>query len=54
MSAGDINFMLSLWAASLAIHDDEPPFSTATTMYNTIDAIPPGNVAWEFFSLQYL
>ena len=53
MSAGDINFMLSLWAASLAIHDDEPPFSTATTMYNTIDAIPLGDVAWESFSLQY-
>ena len=45
--------MLSLWAASLAIHDDEPPFLTATTMYNTIDTISLGDVAWESFSLQY-
>ena len=26
MSAGDINFLLSLWGASLTIHNDEPPF----------------------------
>jgi hypothetical protein len=53
MSAGDINFLLSLWAASLAIHDDEPPFSKATHVYDTIDSTPLGDVAWESFSLQY-
>jgi hypothetical protein len=53
MSAGDINFLLNLWAASLAIHNDEPPFSKATDLYNTIDSTPLGDVAWESFSLQY-
>ncbi|KAF8814309.1 hypothetical protein BYT27DRAFT_7250153 [Phlegmacium glaucopus] len=53
MSAGDINSILSLWAASLAIHNDEPPFSNATDLYNTIDSTPLGDLAWESFSLQY-
>lgn len=53
MSAGNINFLLSLWAASLAIHGDEPPFSNATHVYDTIDSTPLGDVAWESFSLQY-
>jgi hypothetical protein len=47
ISAGDINFLLSLWAASLATHGDKPPFSKATDMYNTIDSTPLGNAAWE-------
>ncbi len=53
MSAGDINVILNLWAASLAIHDDEPPFLTAARIYDTIDTIALGDVAWESFSLQY-
>lgn len=53
MSAGDINFLLSLWAASLAIHSGEPPFSKATHLYDTIDSTPLGDAAWESFSLQY-
>jgi hypothetical protein len=53
MSAGDINFILSLWAASLAIHNDEPPFSRAMHMYSTIDSTPLGDIPWQSFSLQY-
>jgi hypothetical protein len=53
MSAGDINYLLNLWAASLAVHDDEPPFLRTSDLYNTIDATPLGNVAWESFSLQF-
>src|SRR6202789_2428935 len=53
MSAGDINFMLNLWAVSLAVHNDEPPFSNTTDLYKTIDSSPLGDVAWESFSLQY-
>jgi Plavaka transposase len=53
MSAGDINFLLSLWAASLAVHGDEPPFLKATDMYNTIDSTPLSDLAWESFSIQY-
>lgn len=53
MSASDINFILNLWAASLAVHGDEPPFSSASHMYKTIDSTPLGDVPWESVSLQY-
>jgi hypothetical protein len=53
MSAGDINSLLSLWDVSLAVHGDEPPFSSTTDMDNTINSTPLGNVAWESFSLKY-
>jgi len=53
MSAGDINFLLGLWAASLAIYDNEPPFLKATNLYDSIDSTPLGDVAWESFALQY-
>ena len=53
MSAGDINFLLSLWGASLAIHESGPPFSTAAHLYDTIDSTLLGDTAWESFSLQY-
>jgi Plavaka transposase len=53
MSAGDINFILGLWAASLAIHNDEPPFSNTKELYKVIDSTPLGDVAWQSFSLQH-
>jgi hypothetical protein len=53
MSAGDIDFLLNGWAASLLVHDDEAPFSKTTHLYSTIDSTPLGDVAWESFSLQY-
>ena len=53
MSAGDINFILALWVASLAAYDDTPPFSTSADMYNTIDATPLGDIPWQSISLQY-
>jgi hypothetical protein len=52
-SAGDINFILGLWAASLVIHGDEPPFLSAKHMYDTIDSTPLGDVHWESITLQY-
>jgi hypothetical protein len=53
MSAGDINYILSLSTASLAAHNDTPPFSTSAHMYNTIDSTPLGDIPWQSFSLQY-
>ena len=53
MSAGGINTILGLWAESLARHGEEPPFSSASDMYKTIDSTPLGDVAWESFNLQY-
>jgi hypothetical protein len=53
MSAGDINFLLSLWAASLAPHNDNPPFSKAKHMYKTIDETPLGEVPWQSVTIQF-
>lgn len=53
MSSADINLLLSLWSASLAPHNDTPPFTKHNTMYKTIDCTPLGDVPWESFSLEY-
>jgi len=53
MSGGDIDILLNLWAASLAAHDDNPPFASHNDLYNTIDATPIGDVPWESFSVRY-
>ena len=53
MSARDINFITGLWAASLAAHNDYPPFKNAKDMYDTMDATPLGNVPWQSFTMNY-
>jgi Plavaka transposase len=53
MSAGDIDDLLDLWAASLFKHNDHPPFADHNDMYSTIDATPRGDVAWESFTTEY-
>jgi hypothetical protein len=53
MSAGDINFLLGLWAASLAPHNDKPPFSKAAYVYKTIDETPLGSAPWQSFTLWF-
>jgi hypothetical protein len=53
MSASNIDTLLDLWAASLFKHHDEPPFADHADLYNTIDAIPHGDVRWETFTTHY-
>jgi hypothetical protein len=53
MSATDIDFILNLWAASLAAHGDTPPFANHDDMYDTIDSTPLGDIPWETFTSQY-
>lgn len=53
MSAGDINDLLKLWEASLAVHNDKPPFLSERHLYDTIDATRLGDVKWEAFRLSY-
>ena len=53
MSAGDINFVTGLRAASLAAHNNSPPFRNAKDMYNTIDTTTLGYVPWQSFTLNY-
>ena len=53
MSAGDIDSLLKIWAATLAPHNDHPPFRNHTELYNTIDTTPIGDVPWESFTVTY-
>ncbi|KAF9229868.1 hypothetical protein BU15DRAFT_57787, partial [Melanogaster broomeanus] len=53
MSAGDINSLLELWAASLAKHNEHPPFADAADLYDTISSTELGDVKWESFSIQF-
>ena len=53
MSTGHIDFIFNLWAASLATHQDSPPFSNHTEMYHAINSTPLGDLPWRCFSLEY-
>lgn len=53
MSAGDVDFLLNLWAASLAADGQTPPFKNHAELYQTIDSTPLGEVPWESFTLTY-
>lgn len=51
MSAGNINKLLELWEASLAVHGGHAPFHNHNHLYNLIDAIPYGDIPWKSFSI---
>lgn len=53
MSAGNINILLDLWAATLLKHNDKPPFADCRDLYKTIDSTPVGDVKWQSFKVQY-
>jgi hypothetical protein len=53
MSAGDIDFLCQLWAATLAEYDDSPPYANHKDLYETIDATPIGGVPWQSVTFQY-
>jgi hypothetical protein len=48
MSAGNIDHLLQLWAAT-----GEAPFTNHADLYDTIDAIPIGGVPWQNFEVTY-
>ena len=53
MPAGKIDVILKLWVASLASHDDDPPFKDHHKLYDTIDTtpLPSGDAEWKAFNL---
>ncbi|KAG1745006.1 uncharacterized protein EDB91DRAFT_1236440 [Suillus paluster] len=53
MSACQIDKILYYWGITLAIHCDNPLFTDHKDLYDTIDATPLGDVAWQSFSLKY-
>jgi hypothetical protein len=54
MSAGNINILLDLWAATLLKHNNKPPFADCCNLYKTIDSTPVGDVKWQSFKVQYM
>jgi hypothetical protein len=53
ISGGNIDALLKLWAATLVVHDDAPPFTSHKAMYETINSTNLGNVQWESFTIKY-
>ncbi|KAH9886281.1 hypothetical protein C8Q73DRAFT_658720 [Cubamyces lactineus] len=53
MSAGNINELMQLWAATLPPGQD-PPFADAKDMLNTIDLIPLVDMPWQAFIVKYV
>ncbi|OJA11452.1 hypothetical protein AZE42_12042 [Rhizopogon vesiculosus] len=53
MSASQIDCLCNLWAATLAKHNEKPPFADHRDLYQTIDSTPLGDVKWQSFSVQY-
>jgi hypothetical protein len=53
MSAKHTDFLLSLWAATLAKHGDKPPFADHKDLHDTIDASELGDIRWESFEAEY-
>jgi hypothetical protein len=53
MPATQIKTLLDLWSATLLKHDEGAPFEDAKDLYDTIDSISLGDVAWETFSMSY-
>ncbi|CDO76885.1 hypothetical protein BN946_scf184903.g6 [Trametes cinnabarina] len=53
MSAGNIDALLQIWAATAVQHNAGPPFASQADMYETIDRTPLGDVRWESFTLSY-
>ncbi|KAG1731782.1 hypothetical protein EDB19DRAFT_1912379 [Suillus lakei] len=53
MSACQIDKVLYYWDITLAVHHDNPPFADHKDLYNTINATPLGDVAWQSFSLEF-
>ena len=52
MSAGNINELLQIWAATLPANED-PPFINKRDLHQTIDSIELGDAPWHSFSVLF-
>jgi len=53
MSASNIDILLRLWGATLAVHDNVSPFTSHKDMYEKIDSTHLGDIQCESFTIQY-
>jgi hypothetical protein len=55
MSAGNVNILMNLWAATQDVkgEDVNPPFADTRDLHSTIDSIPLGDIPWQGFKVKY-
>jgi hypothetical protein len=55
MSGSKISDLMDIWAAYQQIYDinASPPFASSQDLYNTIDSMEIGDVAWEAFAVEF-
>jgi len=53
MSAPNIDYLMELWAMSMAKHNDLGPFDSYDHLYATIDATKLGDAPWKSFSTTF-
>jgi hypothetical protein len=53
MSAGNIDSLLDIWAASLFELGGQPPCTNHNDVYRAIDSIPLGDVPWQNFKTRF-
>lgn len=53
MSKANIDDLLTIMKARATMEGGTPPFKNCADLYNTIDSIVEGDVAWNSFSVQY-
>ena len=55
MSAGNVNILMNLWAATQDVkgEDVNPPFADTQDLHSTIDSIPLGDIPWQGFKVKY-
>jgi hypothetical protein len=53
LSATKIDSLLDLWAASLIKHNDTPPFTNVSQLYDAIDSVKTGGQPWRSFEVRY-
>ncbi|KAG2052655.1 hypothetical protein BDR06DRAFT_983034 [Suillus hirtellus] len=53
MPAGQIDWLLDLWASTLVKHNDNSLFEDHRDLYHVIDSSPFGDVPWQCFMVTY-
>lgn len=53
LSQSKTDTLMLLWSASLARHNDSPPFVDHNDLHSVIDATALGDAAWESFTVHY-
>lgn len=53
MSAGKVDELMDIWAATVARHGEDPPFTNHRHLQAKIDSISLGHVPWQSFTCSY-